>query len=88
MSNAIKYNKQKGNIEIALSKNILIIKDSGIGIDKNKIEDIFTRFYRATSQSGGFGIGLNIVKNICDKYSIKFDVKSKINQGSTFTFNF
>lgn len=88
MSNAIKYNKQKGDIEITLSKNSLVIKDSGIGIDKNKINDIFTRFYRATSQSGGFGLGLNIVKNICEKYSIKFDVKSKINQGSTFTFKF
>ncbi len=53
-----------------------------------KKEDIFKRYHRATKEQGGFGIGLNIVQNICLSYDIKFDVKSKIKKGTTFTFIF
>lgn len=88
LSNAIKYNKKSGLIEISLKNNTLKIKDSGIGIEKDKIKDIFNRYFRATQQSGGFGIGLNIVQNICHAYNIKFEVQSKIKEGSVFTFRF
>lgn len=88
VSNAIKYNRQKGSIKIELKKNTLTISDSGIGIEEAKLKDIFSRYYRATSFSGGFGIGLNIVKNVCENYSIKIDVKSKIDQGTTFILKF
>ncbi|MGJ0319372.1 sensor histidine kinase [Aliarcobacter cryaerophilus] len=84
-SNAIKYNKTEGNIDIILQNRELIIKDSGIGISKDKIKDIFNRYYRATNQSGGFGLGLNIVNMICKTYNIKIDVQSLENIGSTFT---
>ncbi|MGH2306934.1 sensor histidine kinase [Aliarcobacter sp. ERUVET-8] len=84
-SNAIKYNKTEGNIDIILQNSELIIKDSGIGISKDKIKDIFNRYYRATNQSGGFGLGLNIVNMICKTYNIKIDVQSLENIGSTFT---
>ena len=84
-SNAIKYNKTDGNIDIILQNSELIIKDSGIGISKDKIKDIFNRYYRATNQSGGFGLGLNIVNMICKTYNIKIDVQSLENIGSTFT---
>ena len=84
-SNAIKYNKTDGNIDIILQNRELIIKDSGIGISKDKIKDIFNRYYRATNQSGGFGLGLNIVNMICKTYNIKIDVQSFENIGSTFT---
>lgn len=88
LSNAIKYNRQKGNIEIKLSNGILSITDTGIGIQKDKIKDIFARYYRATSEQGGFGIGLNIVQNICLSYNIKFHVESQFKKGTTFTFTF
>ena len=84
-SNAIKYNKTDGNIDIILQNSELIIKDSGIGISKDKIKDIFNRYYRATNQSGGFGLGLNIVNMICKTYNITIDVQSFENIGSTFT---
>lgn len=84
-SNAIKYNKTDGNIDIILQNRELIIKDSGIGISKDKIKDIFNRYYRATNQSGGFGLGLNIVNMICKTYNIKIDLQSLENIGSTFT---
>ena len=88
LSNAIKYNRQNGEIDIELKESTLTIKDSGIGIVKSKIEDIFNRYFRATQQSGGFGIGLNIVKNICTKYSINIEVDSQINIGTTFRLKF
>ncbi|XPV68461.1 MAG: sensor histidine kinase [Halarcobacter sp.] len=88
LSNAIKYNKKQGNINIKLKSNVLVIDDSGVGIPKDKIKDIFNRYYRATKEQGGFGIGLNIVQNICYKYNIKFHVESKLKEGTTFSFKF
>jgi len=88
LSNAIKYNKKAGTINISLKNNTLTIKDTGIGIPEDKIKDIFNRYFRATKDSGGFGIGLNIVQNICLSYDIKFDVQSKVKEGTSFTFIF
>jgi two-component system, OmpR family, sensor kinase len=88
VSNAIKYNKMNGKLEIILNNNILIIKDTGIGIEKEKINNIFNRYYRATQEQGGFGIGLNIVNKICKNYNIKIEVESKLNEGTIFTLNF
>jgi two-component system OmpR family sensor kinase len=83
-SNAIKYNKLNGKIEIILKDKTLIIKDWGIGIKEEKIKDIYNRYYRATSLNGGFGLGLNIVNMICKKYNIKIEVSSQENIGTTF----
>ena len=88
VSNAIKYNKIGGVIDISLQNNILKISDSGIGIEKDKINDIYKRYYRATNEQGGFGIGLNIVSYICSFYKIKIIVDSQINKGTTFSLTF
>ena len=88
ISNAIKYSKRNGKINISLQKNILVVKDSGIGIPEEKIEKIFDRYYRANDSVGGFGIGLNIVHSICKNYNLKIDVQSKVNEGTVFTVNF
>jgi two-component system, OmpR family, sensor kinase len=88
LSNAIKYNKPKGSIFIELKNKTLIVKDTGIGIEDKKINDIFNRYFRATKEQGGFGIGLSIVQNICLVYNIKFRVESELKQGTTFKFFF
>ena len=88
VSNAIKYNKMGGKIDILLKNKTLIIKDNGIGIEEKKIKDIFNRYYRATEEQGGFGIGLNIVNKICKDYNININVESKLNEGTTFTLVF
>lgn len=88
MSNAIKYNNIEGSIDIKLKNRVLTIKDTGIGIKKELLKDIFNRYYRATKDQGGFGIGLNIVYHICKEYKIKIDVESKENEGTTFIFKF
>ncbi|NVJ53113.1 MAG: HAMP domain-containing histidine kinase [Campylobacteraceae bacterium] len=86
ISNAIKYNKVEGTINVSLKDNILKVEDSGIGIKKDRVKDIFKRYYRGTKEQGGFGVGLNIVHHICKTYNIKVSVDSEENKGSSFTF--
>ena len=88
MSNAIKYNNMGGSIHIELHNQLLVVKDTGIGIAKEKLEDIYKRYFRATNEQGGFGIGLNIVNNICKMYNIKIDVKSTLSKGTIFSLYF
>ena len=89
ISNAIKYNNMGGDINISLSNDgKLSIKDTGIGIEKNKLNDIFNRYFRATKEQGGFGIGLNIVRHICTQYDIKIEVESVYKKGTCFSFWF
>ena len=87
-SNAIKYSMPNTTITITLKKNFFSIKDEGIGIAKEKIRNIFELYKRASSVAGGFGVGLSIVKQICDEHNIKINVNSKINEGSIFTLSF
>ena len=93
IDNAIKYTAAKGTVNVALTVTegvaVLAVKDNGLGIDESDQERIFERFYRvdkARSQSlGGTGLGLAIVKHIVQSHKGLLQLKSKLNQGSTFT---
>jgi signal transduction histidine kinase len=91
LSNAIKYSNESSQINITLRKNtqnqtLFSVEDFGKGIkDTSKI---FHRYHREETIQGGFGIGLNIVKNICDKNLIQIDIKTKLNVGTNFTYKF
>lgn len=78
LSNAIKYNKINGSIDIDLGPNRLTIKDRGKGIKEEHIDLMFNRFARFDKIVGGFGIGLNIVKMICDEYNLTINIRSKV----------
>jgi len=80
LSNASKYNKTGGFIDILyISKeHILIIKDNGKGIKNPK--KVFNRFYKEHER--GLGIGLHIVKKLCQKLGIKIYLKSKLDEGT------
>ncbi|WP_434636328.1 HAMP domain-containing histidine kinase [Sulfurimonas sp. NW7] len=90
ISNAIKYSYENSNIDITLYKEnekcCLSFKDYGVGIEK--VEKIFSRYYREDSSKGGFGIGLNIVKAIIDKENIELEIESLPKQGSLFIYTF
>ena len=90
ISNAIKYSKDSSKISVVLENKgeglRLIFTDEGIGINDTK--KIFQRYYRGDKITGGFGIGLSIVKNICQKNKIKIEVYSEINNGSKFIYTF
>jgi len=88
LSNAIKYSDVGDSISLTLKGNVLKVKDTGIGIDKEMQEDIFKRYNRANNERGGFGIGLNIVLSICKEYKIKLNLDSQKGKGSTFMLTF
>lgn len=81
--NAAKYNKKNGFIKIYYNNGNLFIEDSGKGIKNPK--KVFERFYK--EQERGIGIGLHIVKKLCDEAGIEISLKSELDQGTIFTFN-
>jgi two-component system heavy metal sensor histidine kinase CusS len=94
ISNAIKYNTPNGNITFEWNEksNSLLIKDEGIGISKDQQPYLFNRFYRAdnsrSSEIKGNGLGLSIVKKLCELQHIKISVESAENKGTSFTLQF
>ena len=84
LSNAAKYNHSQGSVWIDISSTTVAIRDNGKGI-KNTAK-IFDRFYKEHDR--GLGIGLHIVKKLCDAMEISIYVKSTIGVGSLFTLNF
>jgi signal transduction histidine kinase len=92
INNAVKYTSEGGKIFVTAQpekENILItIKDTGIGIPKEHIEKIFSRFYQVdssyTRKMGGSGLGLAICKGIVEAMGGKIWAESKVGKGSTF----
>ncbi len=87
LSNAIKYNKINGKITIILDESSISIKNTGKGINQEHIESMFDRYSRFDKSVGGFGIGLNIVKIICDEYNLNIKIKSKIDEETVVTIS-
>ncbi|EAJ3814004.1 sensor histidine kinase, partial [Campylobacter coli] len=77
-------NKKGGEISIELKTGFLSIADTGCGISKSNLKHIFDRYARFNTDQGGFGIGLSLVKKICDDNDIKIICESVENQGSVF----
>jgi len=94
INNSIKYNRENGEItvEVLVENNKFVVKviDTGIGISPEDLPIIFNRFkkLKQSLQQDSFGLGLPIVKSIADFHSIKIDVESQKNVGSTFKLTF
>jgi len=91
LSNAIKYSYFGGTVSITLEQKedhnaLLTIKDEGQGI--KDIHKVLQRFEREDGIQGGFGLGLNIVQNICNQNDVFLEVRSLENKGSTFLYQF
>lgn len=93
ISNAIKYNKDNGNIslEIRRSGRYLLTKvsDTGIGFRPEDKAKLFQEFFRVKNEKtrgiSGTGLGLSIVKRIVDSYAGKIEVESEYNSGTSFS---
>jgi two-component system OmpR family sensor kinase len=88
ISNAIKYSYKDSVVEVILNNNILSVKDFGIGISLEEQKEIFKRYKRGNNNEGGFGIGLDIVKRICEEYNLILTLESQMNKETVFSIDF
>ncbi len=94
LNNAAKYSDGPAEITVTLGRKggyfTLSVSDKGIGIPESDIEFLFQRFYTVdkahSRKMGGSGLGLSIVKTIIEKHFGMISVKSKVGEGTTFTF--
>ena len=95
VENAVNYTKRDGAIEIKLSRDsqtasvLISVRDSGIGITKEELPHLFSKFYRGglarTADSEGMGVGLYMVKKIVERHNGKIWAESAgLDHGSTF----
>lgn len=95
LGNAIKYSPPGGEVTVSImaegGRLSFAFKDKGIGIEKEELEKVFDRFYRANdsrvSQITGTGLGLPIAREIVKRHGGDIEASSTLNQGSTFTIN-
>lgn len=94
--NAVKYNQKGGSVHIALSRNgtmaSIEISDSGRGISKEHLDEIFHPFYRVdpsrSQEIEGSGLGLAIVSSVMERYQGKVKVESAPGKGTTIRLEF
>lgn len=96
LTNAVKYT-ESGYVELTIksinertsTKLIISVKDTGRGIEEEKLETLFTKFSRLEQDMNstilGAGLGLAITKSLVDMLDGKIEVESTIGKGSTFT---
>jgi signal transduction histidine kinase len=93
ISNAVKYTRNSGKIEIEIKKDgdkfVFNVKDNGVGIPENQQKHVFEKFFRSDNvvkyQTEGTGLGLYIAKNIIEQSGGKIWFESEENKGTTFS---
>lgn len=96
VDNAIKYNVLNGKIYINIKKEdnfvTISVRDTGVGISDKDQNQIFERFYRVdkarSRKLGSSGLGLSIVRQVCNIYAATLSLESKLNEGTTITARF
>lgn len=78
LTNACKYNKKNGEVLIKSGSNVISIEDTGFGIANPK--RVFERYYKENDR--GLGLGMNIVKRLCDELDIDITLHSELNKGT------
>ena len=93
VDNAIKYNCNHGKIEITATKTEdyveIKISNTGAGIPKEEINQIFDRYYKSTKsnpESNSTGLGLAIVNKIIELHNSTIHAESELNKNTTFSF--
>jgi signal transduction histidine kinase/DNA-binding response OmpR family regulator len=95
VSNALKYSPDGGNVVISARRagdfvNVSV-QDHGMGISREDRKHLFTKFYRVdnalTREIGGTGLGLSICKSVIELLGGRVWVRSKLGEGSTFSFS-
>jgi len=95
LDNAVKFSKKESSVVLSLIDQqesvTIIVKDDGIGIPKERIQEIFEPFHQLDSSStrkvGGVGLGLALAKKIIESHGTTLNVISEVNHGSAFDFS-
>lgn len=90
LDNAVKFSREGGAVSVTLSEGVVRIRDHGVGIPKEELPNIFTRFYKSQSEENkmGTGLGLAIAKGIADRHGIRITVDSTLGEGTEFRLLF
>ncbi len=95
LSNAVRYTDSGGAITISVAEDwkrvYIAVSDTGIGIDKDSLDSIFGRFWRAEGSrnraAGGLGVGLSVTKEVVERHHGSIQVESEVGVGTTFTIS-
>ncbi len=87
LSNAIKYNKKDGSVYFYTKDAKLYIEDTGIGINPKNLFIVYEKSFQENPTTLGYGLGLSIVKNFCDKEKITIKIDTKKEQGTTISLD-
>ncbi len=82
LSNALKYTHPGGRIRVELDARSFTVEDNGAGMDREASKRATERFFRANSSEGGFGLGLNIVREIVEYYGLELQIQSEKGKGT------
>ncbi len=88
ISNAIKYNQKDKKIFISIKGKKLSVQDEGKGMNEEEQKQVFERYMRVEKNRGGFGIGLDIVKQVSQRYGLEIEMISKPKKGTLFILIF
>lgn len=88
IENALKYSEH--DVKVILDRNKLHVIDRGVGISKDDVNKITTKYYRVSDDgwNNSLGLGLNIVKNIINLHGFTLELESVVDEGSTFSIVF
>lgn len=94
LENAVKFTPANGKVELLCKLDAshvrVIVKDNGIGIPADRLEEIFEPFHQldgsSTRKYGGTGLGLALVRKIIEGHGSTIRIRSEINRGSEFEF--
>ncbi|HZN26071.1 MAG TPA: HAMP domain-containing sensor histidine kinase [Burkholderiales bacterium] len=84
IKNAVRYT-DRGHVRVSYEAPRVIVSDSGSGIAPEHQPQLFERYFRADNRPEGLGLGLAIVRRICDHFGWKIEVKSAPGSGSAFS---
>lgn len=88
LDNAIKYSPEdRKSLIITLKDKRLTIADQGHGIASDELARVYERFYQIDPNESGSGLGLNIVKTICDEHKLAINIESAPNQGTKISID-
>ncbi|MBU1214615.1 MAG: HAMP domain-containing histidine kinase [Gammaproteobacteria bacterium] len=81
------FHTQTGTIRLVLNKGSLVVSDTGVGMNSDERARVFDRHYKG-QQSAGFGVGLSLVKRICERYGWHINIDSAAGVGTTVIVDF